>query len=156
MKRFAFGRLVPAVLLLVLVAALLPVSACKTLSGQEMAYLGDDTAKPNVSGKGTHGDWMGIGVGAQTYIREYEQAILDAKGGNPNFSLTNIKAFKEQKSWPQVVGIFAAAAGAGITAAGIVGGSTGGSIGGALLYIGGMALTGYRTYDYWVIAEVGN
>ena len=139
---------------LIIITGIFLIGGCNTLSHQEMAYLGDDTNAPNIYGSSTHLDWFGAGVNAENYIKEYEEAIEEAKTKAPGSELANIKAFKENKYWPQILGAAVTVLGVGLVGIDVsVGGVSALTVLGGAAYVGGVAVSGINIYDYYIIAE---
>ena len=142
--------------ILAVVIATLLTSGCMTIQRQEMTYLGDDSVSiANVTGKVRHVDWGGVDVDADQYAHEYNEAILDAMNRAPEGTqtLTSIKAFKEQKSWPLVVGAATMFAGATLVYYGFDYYGGWALVTGGLVYLVGAAITPINIYDFYVIAE---
>ena len=106
MKKSRFFVLATLLLLLALLAG------CNTIGSENMSYLGDDYPTSNVWGRARHTDWAGIGVSADDYIQQYENARGQAyrvaerlKEGDQPPVLRNIKVFREQRYWPQVLAV---------------------------------------------------
>ena len=115
-------RLIAAVLL---VPFVLTTMSCNTISSSNMSYLGADDPTPNVTGRGTHTSWAGIGVTGAGYVETYEQARARAsrtaqrrlREDQPPI-LYNIKVFRENRSWPQILAVTLALAGTAMIAGG--------------------------------------
>jgi hypothetical protein len=71
-----------------------------------MAYLGEETRVPSVVGSTSHIDILGIGTTPDSAAREYETAVANAFKNAPQGTekLTNIKSFKTQHFFLQVLG----------------------------------------------------
>jgi hypothetical protein len=167
-------RIVAAVLL---VPFILTTMSCNTIGRSNMSYLGADAPTPNVTGRGTHTSWAGLGVTGASYARTYEQARAEAfraaerrlDGEQPPV-LYNIKAFREDRRWPQIVAI-----GLGLVGFAMIQGGQGDEyeeynpytrqyetvddsndglvVLGSILTLGAAGLAPVRVYDMWIIAD---
>jgi len=137
-------------LIIVVVASIL-LNACNTIGTQQFTYLGNDSSIPNVVGVVEHKDFMGIGISADQYAKEYESALEDAFDAAPHgtVSINEIKVFKEYRFANQIWGAIMTSTGALIISSA---GDEGAIIGGALSLVG-FILTGTNRYNFILIGE---
>ncbi len=139
------------------------LTSCNTIGTQQYTYVGDATSTKNVVGQSTHFDFLGMGISAKGYAREYNSAIKDAFKNSPKGTneLKSVKIFKENKSWPQILGTVAAIVGYSLLMSSMIdsydnpGGTDNGSttMMSTVLMAGGAGLWGVNTYDFVVVAE---
>lgn len=143
--------------LILCIVACLALNSCASIAPQAMSYLGEATKAKNVVGKSTHFDFAGIGVTADGYANEYNQAVMNAFQEAPDGTkvLKNLKTFKSPNNWPVFGGLGALVLGSGFISAG--GSPNGGGAGslavGTILFLGGLGLTAINTYDFVVVGE---
>ena len=179
-----FTRRTAMVLIVIMTLSTL---GCNTISHTKMASLGDDDAGPNVTGRGTHTTYAGLGTTGAGYARVYEEARAEAAAeaqerldiDQPPV-LYNVKVFRENKAWPQILSVVLGAVGSGIIALGVETGGPSedydegnwdsyeeyeedasyepnyGLIGlGSVLNVAAVAIAPIFQYDMWVIADYG-
>jgi hypothetical protein len=142
-----------------------------------MSYLGADDPTPNVTGRGTHTSWAGLGVTGAGYVKTYEQARAEAsraaerrlRDGQPPV-LYNIKVFREERRWPQILGFMLAVAGTGMIAGGqgetyeeydpytreyreVDESNSGLIVIGGIFTLTAAILAPLRVYDTWIVAD---
>jgi hypothetical protein len=93
---------------------------------------------------------LGINVNADGFAKEYEAAVQDAFKLIPSeyTHLKSVKAFKEYKLWPQILGISSMVLGSVLA-----GSNPRNPVGGVVLYLGGAFCTGINSYDLVIIGE---
>lgn len=139
------------------------LTSCTTIGTQQYTYVGDVTSEKNVMGKSAHYDFLGLGISANGYAREYNDAIKDAFKNSPSGTKTlkSVKIFKENKSWPQVIGSVAISLGYTILMVSLANSynnpdnseNNSTALISMGLMAGGAGLWGLNTYNFVVVAE---
>jgi len=145
------------ILSLIILLSLL-FTSCTTIGTQQYTYVGDVTPKENVMGKSLHIDFLGLGISANSYAREYNNAVTDAfNNASPKPSkLTSTKIFKETTFWPKILGSLLVVAGQVMLTMQISNTQdtqTTNLFLPILLFTGGGALWGVNTYNFVVVGE---
>lgn len=132
-------------------------SGCTTMQ-PDTVYLGHDTKEENVIGiSSLHADFWGAHVVGAGPSSAYQEAIDDAKGKAKSADLINIKGFRENQFWPQVLGNIEVSVGVGLISIHALNGfpeeEIAASIFGGVLIVIGWFTRELRVFRYEVVAE---